>query len=198
MIVRAENHLTSCCTFLCSLGICWRWRPARSPARGARRLHNHRFAGHEGHSENADTRMDHCSALCVLCGSPPSAFPPVDWRLSTCLSCVPGDGPCYTLTSGHPLFPLRPHAVSFVKDITMPHTQDIFAPIDASDIGRVRQLLDMDASLVHVRHLAVDQDGSKAKGFACESALGAAAKAGHLDIVKLLLERGAEVYDVAP
>lgn len=79
----------------------------------------------------------------------------------------------------------------------MAGTQDIFAPIDAGDIDRVRELLDADAGLVHVRRLAVGDDGSPARGSACESALGAAAKAGHLAIVKLLIARGAEMYDVA-
>ena len=79
----------------------------------------------------------------------------------------------------------------------MANTQDIFVPIDAGDLDGVHRLLDADAGLVHVRRLTVGEDGSVAKGFACESALGAAARAGQLDIVKLLIDHGAEVYDVA-
>ena len=78
----------------------------------------------------------------------------------------------------------------------MANTQDIFAPIDAGDVGAVRELLDADPGLVHVRRVRA-KDGSVVMGFASESALGAAARAGHLEIVKLLVERGAEVYGVA-
>ena len=40
---------------------------------------------------------------------------------------------------------------TLVDKISMSNTQDIFGPIDAGDIDGVRQLLDADAGLVHVR-----------------------------------------------
>ena len=76
-------------------------------------------------------------------------------------------------------------------DCTLASTQAIFEPVAAGDLSRVAALLDEDAGLVHVRR--VDPD----PGRAGESPLQAAAVAGHLDMVRLLIERGAEVYAVA-
>ncbi|MAE67421.1 MAG: hypothetical protein CMJ18_24435 [Phycisphaeraceae bacterium] len=78
----------------------------------------------------------------------------------------------------------------------MASTQDIFDPILNGDIDAVRALLYADPGLVHARR-TVDDDGSPVKGFHGESALGAATRAGRLEIIRLLLERGAELYDIS-
>src|SRR3954464_1191184 len=65
-------------------------------------------------------------------------------------------------------------------------TQTIFPAIEAGDVDAVRALLDRDPMLVHVRHAHGDPDHLTPLQFA-------AAK-GHLDICRLLVDRGAEVY----
>lgn len=65
------------------------------------------------------------------------------------------------------------------------NTQTIFALIAAGDLEGIRGLLDGDAGLVHVHHADPDNDSTP---------LQAAAAAGQLEICRLLVERGAEVY----
>lgn len=74
------------------------------------------------------------------------------------------------------------------------NTQAIFPLIEAGDVNGVAQLLDGDPGLAHARRVERKDDGTLARGM---SALGAAAKVGHLDIVKLLIAHGAEIYENA-
>lgn len=67
---------------------------------------------------------------------------------------------------------------------------NFFASITPGDLAAVRQALDADPCLIDVRHPNKDAWDER-------SALHCAAKYGHLDIVKLLVERGAEVYSNA-
>ena len=73
----------------------------------------------------------------------------------------------------------------------MSNTQAIFAPIHAGDIEKVKALLAADPGLVHVRCLGEGEEDGR-------TPLCAAAVAGHLDIVKLLVEAGARVYELGP
>lgn len=65
-------------------------------------------------------------------------------------------------------------------------TQDIFEPIVSGNLDAVRAMLDADPGLVHARRTGGERDG--------ETTLGAASVAGNLEIVKLLVARGAQVY----
>ena len=67
-----------------------------------------------------------------------------------------------------------------------PPTQTIFPAIEAGDVDAVRRMLDADPGLVHVRHA-----DPKVHHF---TALQFAAAKGQLDICRLLVDRGAEVY----
>jgi len=67
-------------------------------------------------------------------------------------------------------------------------TQALFEPIEAGNLARVAELLDEDPGLVYAR--SVDPHPQRAG----QSPLQAAAVAGHLDVVRLLIDRGAEVY----
>ena len=64
--------------------------------------------------------------------------------------------------------------------------QSIFPAIDAGDVEGVRKLLDADPGLIHVRTVEAEPDHFTPLQFA-------AAK-GKLDICRLLVDRGAEVY----
>src|SRR6476661_4563317 len=77
------------------------------------------------------------------------------------------------------------------------HTQALFPLIAAGDLNGVAQLLDSDPGAAHARRLEREENGSLSNGCCWMSALGAAAQAGHLDIVKLLIARGAEIYENA-
>lgn len=66
------------------------------------------------------------------------------------------------------------------------NTQTIFSSILAGDIDAVRRLLDDDSGLVHARLLDPEDDPM--------TTLQIAAAAGQLEICKLLVKRGAEVY----
>jgi ankyrin repeat protein len=68
---------------------------------------------------------------------------------------------------------------------TLP-TQVIFPAIEAGDVDAVRQLIDADPGLMSVRHANADKHQM--------TALQQAAAKGHLEICRLLVERGAEVY----
>jgi ankyrin repeat protein len=70
--------------------------------------------------------------------------------------------------------------------MTTAATQRIFPAIDAGDLESVRKLLDEDPGLAHVQHM----DATKHQF----SPLQLAASLGHLDICRLLVDRGAEVY----
>jgi ankyrin repeat protein len=65
--------------------------------------------------------------------------------------------------------------------------QCLFRSVDAGDIADVTQQLDRHPDLIHVRNA----DATKWDEL---TALHSAAKRGRLDLVKLLIERGAEVY----
>lgn len=65
-------------------------------------------------------------------------------------------------------------------------TQAIFPAIDAGDLAAVRRLLDDDAGMVHVRCADGDMRDM--------TPLQMAAAKGHLDLCRLLVDRGAEVY----
>ena len=67
-------------------------------------------------------------------------------------------------------------------------TSEIFTHINAGDIEAIRNLLDGDSGLVHARDGDSDDDWTP---------LQSAAAKGQLDICKLLVERGAEVYTIA-
>ena len=77
------------------------------------------------------------------------------------------------------------------------HTQEIFPLIEAGDVDGVTRLLNDDPGLAHARRLEREEDGSLSRGCCWMSLLGAAAKAGNLDIVKLLIAHGAEIYENA-
>lgn len=79
----------------------------------------------------------------------------------------------------------------------MPTAASLFSAIAAGDIGSVQRLLDDHPALAHARHVGRNDDGSLKRGSECPTALQAAATAGHLEIVKLLIERGAEIYETA-
>jgi len=76
-------------------------------------------------------------------------------------------------------------------------TQSIFPLIETGDLAGVAALLDADPGLAHARLVATKEDGTLPRGIMCLSALGAAAEAGHLAIVELLIERGADIYGIA-
>lgn len=65
--------------------------------------------------------------------------------------------------------------------------QSLFQAIDAGDLDRATTLLDEHPGLLHVRN-------ADAEKWDEITSLHAAAKRGHLDIVRLLVDRGAEVY----
>ena len=71
----------------------------------------------------------------------------------------------------------------------MQHTQAIFDPVESGDPDQGRKLIDDDPGLTHVRRIKRDLEG--------QTPLCAAAMAGHLQIVRLLIERGAGVYERA-
>jgi uncharacterized protein len=73
----------------------------------------------------------------------------------------------------------------------MSHTQAIFAPIEAGDIAGVKMLLEEDPGLAHVRRLGEGNDNG-------QTPLCVAAVAGHLDIVRLLVDAGARIYELGP
>lgn len=66
------------------------------------------------------------------------------------------------------------------------NTQTIFPHITAGDVDAVRTLLDAEPALVHARHADSDWDHW--------TTLQCAASEGQLDVCRLLVERGAEVY----
>jgi ankyrin repeat protein len=68
----------------------------------------------------------------------------------------------------------------------MQHTQAVFEPIEANDVSALSALLDADPMLVHARNADADQQHLSTLQFA--------ASKGCLDICRLLVERGAEVY----
>jgi len=68
----------------------------------------------------------------------------------------------------------------------MTSTQTIFALIDADDVGAIGRLLDDDPMLVHAQNADPNIHH--------RSTLAYAAAKGRLDVCKLLVERGAEVY----
>lgn len=65
--------------------------------------------------------------------------------------------------------------------------QFLFRAIEAGDIAGVIKLLDNQPELIHVRN-------SVTKKWDEQTAIHSAAKRGHFDIVRLLVERGADVY----
>lgn len=65
-------------------------------------------------------------------------------------------------------------------------TQTIFFPIEQGDLAGIRALLDTDPMLVHARHADPQLHHWTTLQFA--------ASKGNLDVCKLLVERGAEVY----
>jgi ankyrin repeat protein len=67
------------------------------------------------------------------------------------------------------------------------NTQAIFESIREGDVERVRQLLDERPFLIHV-------ENTEKEAWRERKVMNCAAHNGHLDIVKLLVERGAEVY----
>lgn len=73
----------------------------------------------------------------------------------------------------------------------MSNTQAIFAPIEAGNLEEVKVLLAADPGLAHVRRLGEGNEEG-------QTPLCVAAVAGHLDIVKLLVEAGARVYELGP
>lgn len=73
----------------------------------------------------------------------------------------------------------------------------IFAAITAGDLGAVRRLLDADPAAAHARQLTRTEQGAIAPGHAWPTALQRAAEAGHLEIIRLLVARGAELYETA-
>ena len=73
----------------------------------------------------------------------------------------------------------------------MSNTQAIFAPIEAGNIEEVKALLAADPGLAHVRRLGEGNEEG-------QTPLCVAATAGHLDIVKLLVDAGARVYELGP
>src|SRR5438067_8789283 len=81
---------------------------------------------------------------------------------------------------------VRVHLCLSAVPIRFMSTQSIFPAIDAGDDDAVRKLLDEDAALVHVRTAEANPDHFTPLQFA-------AAK-GRLEICRLLVERGAEVY----
>ena len=66
--------------------------------------------------------------------------------------------------------------------------QALFRSVQDGDLASVTNLLDNQPDLIHVRNSAREKKWEE------QTALHSAAKHGHLDIVKLLVERGAEVY----
>ena len=68
-------------------------------------------------------------------------------------------------------------------------TQDIFSPAGSGDLDAVRAWLDRDPGLANVKQVGGEEAG--------RTPLQVAAMAGHLAVVKLLVERGAEIYAVA-
>lgn len=79
----------------------------------------------------------------------------------------------------------------------MPTTQEFFAAITTGDIHTLQRLLDDDPALAHSRQVGRNDDGTLKRGSECSTALQAAATAGHLGIVRLLIERSAEIYESA-
>ncbi len=73
----------------------------------------------------------------------------------------------------------------------------VFDAIARGDLAAVRAVLDADPGAAHARFPARNEDGSVAAGHAWPTALQKAAEAGHLEIVRLLIARGAEIYEAA-
>jgi serine/threonine-protein phosphatase 6 regulatory ankyrin repeat subunit B len=73
----------------------------------------------------------------------------------------------------------------------------LFATVESGDIDSLRRHLDDDPCLAHARLVLWDEDGTPKHGRESPTLLQAAAQAGHLEIVKLLLERGADIYETA-
>jgi uncharacterized protein len=66
--------------------------------------------------------------------------------------------------------------------------QALFRSVEGGDLARTAQLLDHEPALIHVRNSDPEKQWDE------QTALHCAAKRGHLDIVRLLVERGADVY----
>lgn len=73
----------------------------------------------------------------------------------------------------------------------------MFVAIHMGDLSGVEAVLDSDPSAAHARRITYNEDGSLAPGHAWPTALQLAAAGGHLEIVKLLVARGAEIYEAA-
>jgi serine/threonine-protein phosphatase 6 regulatory ankyrin repeat subunit B len=73
----------------------------------------------------------------------------------------------------------------------------LFATVESGDIDSLRRHLEDDPGLVHARLVLREEDGTPRHGRECPTLLQVAAKAGHLEIVKLLIERGADIYESA-
>ena len=69
----------------------------------------------------------------------------------------------------------------------MQQTQAIFGPIESGDLDQVERLIKDDPGFVHVRRIKKDLEGQTPL---CTSAI-----AGHLDIVRVLVDKGARVYE---
>lgn len=74
---------------------------------------------------------------------------------------------------------------------------NFFADLEAGDLDAVRAALDAEPSLAHSRLAKPDADGKLPTRSDTPTALQAAACAGHADIVRLLLERGADLNAIA-
>ena len=81
--------------------------------------------------------------------------------------------------------------------MTMPNIQSLFTTIESGDVAEARRLLDADPALAHARRVGRNDDGTIQRGSECPTSLQSAAMAGHLEIVTLLIERGAEIYETA-
>ena len=79
----------------------------------------------------------------------------------------------------------------------MATTASIFAAIESGDMAATQRLLDEDPCLAHGRLVLRNDDGTPKRGNESPTLLQAAAEAGRLEIVKLLIERGAEIYETA-
>jgi ankyrin repeat protein len=73
----------------------------------------------------------------------------------------------------------------------------IFTAIEAGHVSEVQRLLDADPGLADGRLVGRNPDGTPQRGSDCATPLQIAAAAGQLAIVKLLIERGAEIYEAA-
>jgi uncharacterized protein len=79
----------------------------------------------------------------------------------------------------------------------MPSAQAIFAAIDTSDISDVKRILDDDPGLICARNFGRNTDGTLQRASDSPTPLQTAAMLGHLQIVKLLIDRGAGIYETA-